>query len=158
MSFSQFPSTAVMFLLMFSSLCFTYSVNRLRRKQPFILEHRVSITYRILSFSLSDELGRVRLRFGPKQGSDYINASFIDVCSKQQQHIQAILMYGAKTTTHASFINVRSKQQHVSFIDVHSKQQHMQAIVFSGLHVMQPATFQKLKGCNYACVVISLNC
>ena len=29
--------------------------------------------------SLSDELGRVRLRFGPKPGSDYINASFIDV-------------------------------------------------------------------------------
>ena len=30
--------------------------------------------------SLSDELGRVRLRPGPQPGSDYINASFVDVC------------------------------------------------------------------------------
>ena len=33
-----------------------------------------------ISLSLSDELGRVRLRPGPQPGSDYINASFIDVC------------------------------------------------------------------------------
>ena len=31
--------------------------------------------------SFSDELGRVRLRHGSKPGSDYINASFIDVCN-----------------------------------------------------------------------------
>ena len=73
------------------SLCFTYT-------QLFILKHRVSITYRILSFSLSDELGRVRLRFGPKQGSDYINASFIDVRNKQQ-HMQALLMYAINNNT-----------------------------------------------------------
>ena len=34
----------------------------------------------------------------------------------------------------------------------------MQAIILSGLHVMQSATLQKLKGCTYAYVVISLNC
>ena len=71
---------------------------QLRGKQPFILEIRVSITYRILSFSLSDELGRVRLRFGTKQGSDYINASFIDVRSKQQ-HMQSLLMYAVNKST-----------------------------------------------------------
>ena len=32
----------------------------------------------ILQFA-SDEMGRVRLRFGQKKGSDYINASFVDV-------------------------------------------------------------------------------
>ena len=98
MSFSQFPSTAVMFLLMVSSLCFTYSVNKLRRKQPFILEIRVSITYKIVPFSLTDELGRVRLRFGPKQGSDYINASFIDVRNKQQ-HMLPLLVYAVNKST-----------------------------------------------------------
>ena len=35
----------------------------------------------IVCFSLPDELGRVRLRHGSKPGSDYINASFIDVCN-----------------------------------------------------------------------------
>ena len=36
----------------------------------------------ILQFA-SDEMGRVRLRFGQKKGSDYINASFVDVGSYQ---------------------------------------------------------------------------
>ena len=53
--------------------------------QTFIMEPQIvqcpsSPNYESpLLFSPSDELGRVRLRFGSKKGSDYINASFIDV-------------------------------------------------------------------------------
>ena len=46
-------------------------------RHVFIITHTQAVSK--LNTLFSDELGRVRLRHGPLPGSDYINASFIDV-------------------------------------------------------------------------------
>ena len=70
----------------FPCLRFSYICKDIHRETNFHFGAVCCHTFPTLSnkfpsffLSLSDELGRVRLRFGPKPGSDYINASFIDV-------------------------------------------------------------------------------
>ena len=59
---------------------------------------------------LSDELGRVRLRHGPKPGSDYINASFIDVC--------VMNFYQYQTHIYTSLYRVTSSKRHTLLLKV----------------------------------------
>ena len=55
--------------------------------------------------SIPDELGRVRLRHGAQPGSDYINASFIDVGTHTHTHTHT------HTLTHCSDISYLSLSQ-----------------------------------------------
>ena len=77
-----------------TEVIYAYHCSVFSQTQTFIVEPQIvqcppSPKYEsLLLFSLSDELGRVRLRLGSKKGSDYINASFIDVNTTRKKHMQ----------------------------------------------------------------------